>query len=341
MRSFSIGIVLYVLLSCAHSLFGGRASFDVLVIDSETLKPLPNVKVEGSFLNYSRGWGIAAKDNDVDAWTDRHGLARLSGNTEKGIGGYRIYGTPNYYNAEWKEIRFQEQSLLRLGAWQPSGIVSTVRLDRVIAPIPLIVNGGRIPQYGKDAFCGENQMLSYDLMKNDWLPPFGQGCFADVHFTSKKTLLGREPHRYPSGIHTNEFYRCDVSVAFMGDGNGMIEVMPSPQAGIKLRVAPETGYESERICWRGRVSRTEYKDNFDEDRCYYFRIRTEYDKDGKIRNALYGKIYGDFRLEDKKDGIKGISFLYYLNPTPNDRNLEWDMKMNLCPNPGDIGNPQP
>ena len=133
MRSFSIGIVLYVMLSCAHSLFGGRASFDVLVIDSETLKPLPNVKVEGSFLNYSRGWGIAAKDNDVDAWTDRQGLARLSGNTEKGIGGYRIYGTPNYYNAEWKEIRFQEQSLLRLGAWQPSGIVSTVRLDRVIA----------------------------------------------------------------------------------------------------------------------------------------------------------------------------------------------------------------
>ena len=29
-----------------------------------------------------------------------------------------------------------------------------------------------------------------------------------------------------------------------------------------------------------------------------------------------------------------------LNPTPLDRNLEWDMKNNLCPNPGNVG-PQP
>ena len=29
-----------------------------------------------------------------------------------------------------------------------------------------------------------------------------------------------------------------------------------------------------------------------------------------------------------------VEFLYYLNLTPLDRNLEWDMKTNLCPNPG-------
>ena len=49
-------------------------------------------------------------------------------------------------------------------------------------------------------------------------------------------------------------------------------------------------------------------------------------------SAIYGKIYGDFNFEgfDKK-GLTGISFLYYLNPNPLDRNLEWDMKNNLCP----------
>ena len=31
----------------------------------------------------------------------------------------------------------------------------------------------------------------------------------------------------------------------------------------------------------------------------------------------------------------------YLNPTPNDRNLEWDMKNNLCPTQEGIHNPQP
>jgi hypothetical protein len=39
--------------------------------------------------------------------------------------------------------------------------------------------------------------------------------------------------------------------------------------------------------------------------------------------------------------VGGVEFLYYLNPTPNDCNLEWDMKHNLCSAPGNIGKPQP
>ena len=328
--------VLCVFAFLDFALPNGRASFDVLVVDSETGQPIPNVKIEGSFLNASRGWGIAAKNNDVDAWTDSQGRARLSGNTEQGIGGYRIYRTPGYYNAEWREIQFDERSGLRLCAWQPSGIVSTARLDRIVNPVPLHVGRSRSLRNMRDAL-DDGAVVAYDLLKNDWMPPWGNGDFGDMSFACKKTVLGEEPHRYPSGIHTNQFYRCDVRVTFPGKGNGMIESMPSKLAGIKLRIAPETGYYAERICWRGRMTRTEYKDNFDEDRCYYIRIRTEFDESGNVRKAIYGKIYGDFKLEDKKNGIKDVSFLYYLNPTPNDRNLEWDRKNNLCPKPGDIG----
>ena len=42
------------------------------------------------------------------------------------------------------------------------------------------------------------------------------------------------------------------------------------------------------------------------------------DKDGNVKSALYGKIYGGF-----------MQFRYYLNPTPNDRNVEFDPKQNL------------
>ena len=49
-----------------------------------------------------------------------------------------------------------------------------------------------------------------------------------------------------------------------------------------------------------------------------------------IRSACGGEI-----------GLDVVHFLYYLNPNPLDRNLEWDMKNNLCPNPGKIGAPQP
>lgn len=42
-------------------------------------------------------------------------------------------------------------------------------------------------------------------------------------------------------------------------------------------------------------------------------------------SALYGKVYGDFRVNE----LRGVSFTYYLNPTPNDRNLEFDRKTNF------------
>jgi hypothetical protein len=54
---------------------------------------------------------------------------------------------------------------------------------------------------------------------------------------------------------------------------------------------------------------------------YYIRVRTKVDDRGNIVSAHYGKIYGDF-----------MQFKYYLNPTINDRNVEFDPKQNLMKN---------
>jgi hypothetical protein len=51
---------------------------------------------------------------------------------------------------------------------------------------------------------------------------------------------------------------------------------------------------------------------------HFFWVRTVKDHEGNIVSAHYGKIYGDF-----------MQFTYYLNPTPNDRNIEFDPKQNL------------
>lgn len=48
------------------------------------------------------------------------------------------------------------------------------------------------------------------------------------------------------------------------------------------------------------------------------RVRTKVNDRGDIVSAHYGKIYGDF-----------MQFKYYLNPTINDRNVEFDPKQNL------------
>ena len=58
---------------------------------------------------------------------------------------------------------------------------------------------------------------------------------------------------------------------------------------------------------------------------YFFRVRTVLNKAGEVESALYGKIHGDFSLDH--NGVFGFS--YYLNPTPNDRNLEFDTRQNL------------
>ena len=47
-------------------------------------------------------------------------------------------------------------------------------------------------------------------------------------------------------------------------------------------------------------------------------VSTVLDANGNVKSALYGKIYGDF-----------MKFTYYLNPTPNSRNMEFDPKNNL------------
>lgn len=83
-------------------------------------------------------------------------------------------------------------------------------------------------------------------------------------------------------------------------------------------LAPPDGYQpelnKERSAHPGQVT----KNDSDPNRNYLFRVRTVKDHAGNIVSAHYGKIYGDF-----------MQFTYYLNPTPNDRNIEFDPKQNL------------
>ena len=72
------------------------------------------------------------------------------------------------------------------------------------------------------------------------------------------------------------------------------------------------------IQWRMRRPGQPVDTNRDENRNYFFRVRTVLDEEGNVKSALYGKIYGDF-----------MQFRYYLNPTLNDRNVEFDPEHNL------------
>jgi hypothetical protein len=168
-------------------------------------------------------------------------------------------------------------------------------LKKIGKPIPMYaknIESLRVPEL--------NKAIGYDLMIGDWVGPYGKGINAELFFTEK---------------HTDPQSGYILSMSFPNPGDGIQEfTVPDAEKGSGLRsahAAPVDGYQSE-------VAQTEMTN---PKRNFYFRVRTKLDENGNVVSARYGKIYGDL-----------AQFTYYLNPTINDRNVEFDPKQNLLKN---------
>ena len=318
------------------------AKLSVYVCDSVTGEPLKDAKVTAWF-DVNIGWRAWSEMTpivtDVKV-TDGKGVCHLSGKTNTGKASVEVREPPSgYYKANGGSVEFKSKSLF--GTWRPDNVVVTVALDRVEKPVPLHVRNlsfppGKLVEEMSDV---EKGPVSYDFLKGDWLPPWGSGEFADVVF--------RRLPREDCGVgvngrgQTNKSFRDVVSVDFTGDGNGMAETLVSATSELKIRSSSTMGFKShyEQSCGRGKDLQA-YRMR-DERKCFCFRIRTKYDEKGNVVEGYYGKIYGDVVMGWSYLGVSRVGFLYYLNPTPNDRNLEWDMNNNLCPNPGNLGTLKP
>jgi hypothetical protein len=184
--------------------------------------------------------------------------------------------------------------------------------------------------------------MQFDMLKGSFLPPIGNGEHADICFTR----LEREDLGVGTNFNgrTSLAYRDGMRVELLGEGNGLIEIPSKKTDGIKIRTAPLDGYKADYLVTKGKNKSVKYFSSSNPDRNFAFRIRTKKDADGKIVSAYYGKIYGDIEIKKPytvEVQVAAPAFLYYLNPTPLDRNLEWDMKTNLCPNPGPLSYPMP
>jgi hypothetical protein len=173
--------------------------------------------------------------------------------------------------------------------------------------------GTPIPMYAKSVNLGMpvfDKAAGYDLMNGDWVAPYGTGISTDILFTG----------------HLNKRSEFDsdyqLVVSFPNQGDGIKDfTVPDEEKGSGLRSAHEAPSDGYLVEWIQRDIRRPTNSKMtdrDEHRSYYFRVRTVLDEHGNVKSALYGKIYGDF-----------MQFRYYLNPTPNDRNVEFDPKHNL------------
>ena len=346
----SIPLVATVILSL--SVRSDTVKIGSVVLDDLTTEPIPDVEVCFSFKEDIgwRAWTESSKREKMFRKTDLNGYCTASGVSNCGQGGCYVKNPPEgYYHPAlgWKNIYTTKDAF---GVWQPDNLVATIRLQRVEHPIPLFVKRVELRdnKNGIGGFDGTNSVLRFDLMKGEWLPPYGNGEVSDIEIGSSVKITGTGKYRkaYPEfGWTSMNFYEL-VSRISVSDADRIMTFVGEPNAGLKIRIAHEdlfgcsvTRSRGERQVFEknGKDWHTENFNDLDPNRCYTFRIRSRRDEDGKLVEAYYGKIYGDFEFEgDDKKGLIGVKFLYYLNPKSLDRNLEWDMKNNLCPNPGNL-----
>ena len=335
---------------------GDTVNFSAIVLDDITENPLANVSVGAGFtMDAGPVWENRFKYDHKQFLTDANGVCKILGKSNCGKSGCYIRQPPQgfYKPVRGSSLRFEKKNIF--GVWQPDNLVVTLRLDRVEKPIPLFVKRVELTntRKGIGGFDGTNSVVRFDLMKGDWLAPYGKGETADLEFKTVLEIKGKErKFRYASKkVEDVLLYELATGISPCSINDAISKVQIKENAGIKIRMANDDFSSRQIVRFRGKRKITrlkfpnewycEYYSNYNQSECYQFRVRTHYDEKGNLKEAYYGKIYGDFEIQgDEKRGVISISFLYYLNPIPLDRNLEWDMKNNLCPEPGVINSPR-
>lgn len=203
--------------------------------------------------------------------------------------------------------------------WMPWNPVVTMIVRKVVNPIPMYAKMVETKLPTTDSPCG------YDLVVGDWVAPNGRGFQSDFVFTMEG---------FDGGMKN---YESHLTLNMKGSADGIQRLPPdqSESAFALCRSAPETAYDS---TWTNAVGYLPGKGFFetqgglfskagDKPWGYIFRIRSVTDEQGKITEALYGKVRGPIRFFNCTERV--VQFTYYLNPTPNDRNLEFDPTRNL------------
>jgi hypothetical protein len=190
----------------------------------------------------------------------------------------------------------------------------TLVLRKIGKPIPMYV---RRKEEGM-VLQKEDEPMGFDLKAGDWVAPYRIGTNVDMLFTIHRKIINRRE------------FDCTLKVSFPNKGDGIVAAPSEEFAGSVFRTsrtAAENGYEPELNL---RFINTELATNVFG---YFIRVETSLDENGNVKSALFGKISGNFKLY--AGTIKphsGMGFDYYLNPTPNDHNLEFDPKHNLSTN---------
>ena len=328
MSKMTLAILVYLLMISTACAQVGKVT--VVVTDYESGEDLSGVVVRMGFVT-THGMG-SGPENESECITDSVGKCSVWGYGNGGSATVVVMDSPEYYGA-WETIEY-----FRYGSgpiakpWNPT---IQLRLKQKRNPIPMYamkLSDKRLPEeFRVEVFDRENGgyfegpaetfTVAWDLEKGDWVKPHGTGETADFIFTIHREERKEYVEKLSPWHRTQLSCGATVEISFSNDGDGLIP-FPVPEEdrhrGLRMpHEAPLKGYGA----WRERPAGCP-----PADMNHFFRVRTVKDQTGKIISAHYGKIYGDFLV----GGVgNDITFTYYLNPTPNDRNVEFKPGGNL------------
>ena len=282
-----------------HLLVGFR------VVDDDGL-PVEGANVF-AFFYHPRG-----RDNARYGKTDTNGVCVATGISSMDMR-FEI-SKEGYYASEGKyEFPGHAEPSVVDGKWQPWRTELAVLFRRRMAPVAMYAKRVdlQIPL--------TNTTVGFDCLRGDLVFPYGSGERSDMLFEYRNDFT--------------DAWNFDKSMRiFCSNQSDGLRLVDSVPCGSEFRSV----YESAGDEWGGevdlelkRTTNTILKRNELEDSQYItFRVRSSRGPNGQVVGGMYGKIYGPLKY-----GLGPrhhyLTFTYYLNPTPGDRNLEFDPKQNL------------
>lgn len=285
---------------------GADSKFTLHVVDQDG-KEVADAEVEVLFpFNGRRG-------NTLSGKTDAHGLFLVEDKTT-GEPSFIVMKKGYYRTTSTFGVFKIGTRCLQNGRWIPWDPKFEVTLKEIRKPVPMIVKRveSKLPKF--------DVPVGFDFKAGDWVAPYGKGIIADMILTYSE--IERE----------DSWSKYDFKVEFPAPAGGAY--IKKKDTYSELGSSHEATEEAYSSCLSFVYERTDSKIIQDikiapED-YLVFRSRTETDEKGALKTAHYGKIYGPFKFADGRD--REVVFYYYFNPTPNDRNLEFDGKNNLLKN---------
>jgi hypothetical protein len=284
------------------------AKLTVQVVDEQHV-PIQGVHVNLTFMD-----PVTRKGVPIGGLTDASGFFTGEGGSDSSIGG--TVQKDGYYSGGFPFEPFRDAKDGRWQPWDPTYVSVLRKIEKPMA------------MYGKRAWIEipqTNVPCGYDLEAGDWVAPYGNGKTSDFIITLKREYENRRK------------FNVSVAISFSNPLDGIQETkLPEDYRYSDFkwpRSAPDTGYEATFTTRLEVIPGKGYNDTASEKQAYFFRVRTV-ERDGKIVSALYGKIGGGLRLAPSNSKTCELYLAYYLNPTPLDRNMEFDLKHNLLTNIG-------